>query len=39
MIVEAAYMYDIPLEEVERIARLYPDRFYEELENYLIKKS
>lgn len=36
---QTANDYDMPIEEVERIKALYPDKFYTKLEEYLTKRA
>jgi len=36
---QTAKDYDMPLYEVERIANLYPDNFYQKLEEYISDRS
>lgn len=36
---QTAKDYDMPLHEVERIANLYPDNFYQKLEEYISDRS
>jgi hypothetical protein len=32
---QTAHDYDMPVHEVQRIAKLFPDEFYEKLEEYI----
>ena len=36
---QTAEDYDMPVHEVERIARLFPKQFYEKLEEYITERS
>jgi hypothetical protein len=36
---QTAKDYDMPFNEVERIANLYPDNFYQKLEEYINNRS
>jgi hypothetical protein len=36
---QTARDYDMPVHEVEKIARLYPNEFYEKLENYISERA
>jgi hypothetical protein len=36
---QTAIDYDMPLHEVERIARLFPNDFYSELEEYISNRA
>lgn len=36
---QTAADYDMPVHEVERIAKLYPNDFYNKLEEYIANKS
>ncbi len=36
---QTANDYDMPIHEVERIAKLYPDNFYEKLEEYITDRA
>jgi hypothetical protein len=36
---QTARDYDMPVHEVERIARLFPDQFYEKLEEFIADRS
>ena len=36
---QTAKDYDMPVHEVERIARLFPDFFYEKLEEYIAARA
>ncbi len=38
-IIQTAYDYDMPLHEVKRIARLFPNEFYEKLEEYISNRA
>jgi len=39
LIEQTAHDYDMPVHEVERIARLFPNEFYEKLEEYINSKK
>ena len=36
---QTAHDYDMPVEEVERIANVFPDKFYEKLEEYISDRA
>lgn len=36
---QTAHDYDIPIHEVERIAKLYPNDFYTKLEEYISERA
>lgn len=36
---QTAFDYDMPLQEVRRIAKLYPNNFYEMLEDFIKTRS
>lgn len=38
-IIQTANDYDMPVHEVERIIKLYPKNYYEELENFIKQRS
>lgn len=38
-ILQTANDYDMPYDEVERIKRLYPNQFYQKLEEYIKSKA
>ena len=35
---QTAHDYDMPVHEVQRIAKLFPDEFYEKLEEYIYNR-
>lgn len=38
-ILQTAWDYDMPFEQVERIAERFPERFYEVLEDYIKERA
>jgi len=38
-IIQTANDYDMPIHEVERIYKAYPNTFYQELENYIKQRA
>ena len=38
-IIQTAHDYDMPIHEVQRIARLFPDQFYEKLEEFIKERE
>jgi len=36
---QTAKDYDMPYHEVERVARLFPDKFYEKLEEFIANRA
>jgi len=38
-IVQTSIDYDMEIYEVERIANLYPDKFYEKLEEFIVDRT
>jgi len=36
---QTAYDYDMPVHEVNRIAELFPEKFYEKLEEYINNRA
>ena len=38
-IIQTAHDYDMPVHEVKRIAKLFPDQFYEKLEEFIKNRA